>query len=64
MALLALYRNLKQEWSDQRRAPFKDYYEEWTEKHIREFKLEHISLPVMFCTFPQLDANYRGDYDF
>jgi hypothetical protein len=27
MALLALYRNLKQEWSDQRRAPFKDYYE-------------------------------------
>jgi hypothetical protein len=63
MALLAIYRNLKQEWSDQRRAPFKDYYEEWTENYIRQFKLERISLPVMLCTFPRLDEAYQGDYD-
>lgn len=63
MALLAIYRNLQQEWTDARRAPFKDYYEEWTPKFIRQFQLEKISLPVMFCTFPQLDRDYVGDYD-
>src|SRR5262249_9423980 len=63
MALLALYRNVKQEWSDERRAPFKDYYEEWTPAYIRHFNLSQISLPVMFCTFPKLDENYRGSYN-
>ena len=63
MALLALYRNLKQDWSNVRRAPFKDYYEEWTENYIREFDIKRISIPVMFCTFPSLDENYQGDYD-
>lgn len=63
MALLALYRNLKQDWSDSRRAPFKDYYEEWSEGYIKEFQLEQISLPVMFCTFPKLDEDYQGSYD-
>jgi hypothetical protein len=63
MALLAIYRNLKQEWSDARRAPYKDYYEEWTPKYIKKFELKKLSLPVMFCTFPELDESYSGDYD-
>jgi hypothetical protein len=63
MALLALYRNLKQEWSDARRAPFKDYYEEWTESYVHQFDIRRISIPVMFCTFPSLDEDYKGDYD-
>lgn len=63
MALLALYRNLKQEWSDSRRAPFKDYYEEWTPDYIQQFKLDKLSMPVMFCTFPELDETYTEDYD-
>ena len=63
MALLALYRNLMQEWSNERRAPYKDFYEEWTPNYIRQFQLDEISLPVMFCTFPELDETYNGDFD-
>lgn len=63
MALLALYRNLMQDWANERRAPYKDFYEEWTPNYIRQFELDQISLPVMFCTFPELDAGYEGDFD-
>ena len=63
MALLALYRNLKDEWSDEKRAPFKEYYAEWTPKYIQEFDLKEINLPVMFCTFPQLCKDYNGEFD-
>ena len=63
MALLALYRNLKDEWSNERRAPYKDYYAEWTSEYIRQFNLKEINLPVMLCTFPELDAGYSGDFD-
>lgn len=63
MALLAIYRNLKQDWSDSMRAPYKDYYEEWTPNYIRQFALNNISLPVMFCTFPALDETYGGGYN-
>jgi hypothetical protein len=63
MALLALYRNLKQDWSDSMRAPYKDYYEEWTPNYIRQFELANVSLPVMFCTFPTLDENYGDGYN-
>jgi hypothetical protein len=63
MALLAIYRNLKQEWNHPRRAPFKDYYEEWTDSYIRQFNLKSINVPAMFCTFPQLDETYTGTYD-
>lgn len=63
MALLAIYRNLKQEWAHANRAPFKDYYEEWTPNYLKQFELKNINLPVMFCTFPSLDENYKGDYD-
>ncbi len=63
MALLALYRNLKDQWSDERRAPYKEYYSEWTSKYIQQFNLKEINLPVILCTFPSLDEDYSGDYD-
>ena len=63
MALLALYRNLKDEWTDLRRSPFRSYYEEWTSNYIQQFKLDKLSMPVMFCVFPELDENFTGDYD-
>lgn len=63
MALLALYRNLKDQWSDEKRAPFKEYYSEWTPKYIERFNLKKIDLPVILCTFPSLDKKYSGDFD-
>jgi hypothetical protein len=63
MALLAVYRNLKQDWNDAMKAPYKDYYEEWTPNYIKKFELKNISLPVMFCTFPQLDESFDGEYN-
>jgi hypothetical protein len=63
MALLALYRNLKQEWSDARRKPYQSYYEEWSPEYINSFQLDQLSMPVMFCVFPELDEKYTGDYD-
>jgi hypothetical protein len=63
MALLAIYRNLKQDWSDALKSPYKDYYEEWTPNHIKKFALDNISLPVMLCTFPALDESYSGGYN-
>lgn len=63
MALLALYRNLKDQWSDERRAPFKDYYAEWTPNFIQKFNLKEIDLPIILCTFPTLDENYGGDFN-
>ncbi|MEO1582134.1 MAG: DNA sulfur modification protein DndB [Pseudomonadota bacterium] len=64
MALLALFRNLHpDQWDNAKRSPFKEYYAEWTRKYIEQFELDRISLPVMLCTFPQLDVNYRGDFD-
>lgn len=63
MALLALYRNLKQDWEDKNKAPYKDYYEEWTPSYIKTFELANISLPIMFCTFPALDTNFSGEYN-
>ena len=63
MALLALYRNLKDQWSDERRAPFREYYAEWTPAYIQRFNLDDINMPVMFCTIPSLDECYSGDAD-
>ncbi len=63
MALLAIYRNLKDQWSDERRAPFKEYYSAWTKNYIEQFNLDEINLPVILCTIPELDANYDGDFD-
>ena len=64
MALLALYRNIfDDEWNNALRSPFRPYYEEWTKKYIRQFELGKLSMPVMFCVFPELDTNFVGDYD-
>tara|TARA_R110002124_G_scaffold59225_11_gene163924 strand:+ start:780 stop:3059 length:2280 start_codon:yes stop_codon:yes gene_type:complete len=66
MALLALYRNLKDDWTNARRKPFESYYKEWTPDYIRSFSLEEIKLPMIICTIPGLDENYKntsGEYD-
>ena len=66
MALLALYRNLKDDWSDARRKPFESYYQEWTPDYIKGFKLGQVKLPMIICTVPELDSNYEqndGSYD-
>lgn len=66
MALLALYRNLKEDWSNSRRKPFESYYKEWTPDYIRSFNLKEIKLPMIICTIPELDEKYKksgGDYD-
>lgn len=63
MALLALYRNLKNQWSDANRQAFESYYKEWTPSYIKDFDLESIQLPMIVCTIPDLDVNYNGDFD-
>lgn len=63
MALLALYRNLKGGWNEAQRQAYKHYYEVWPESLIRKFDTKGIQLPVMLCTFPDLDTQYKGDFD-
>lgn len=63
MALLALYRNLKGGWNEAQRQAYKHYYEVWPESLIRKFDTKGIQLPVMLCTFPDLDTSYQGDFD-
>lgn len=63
MALLALYRNLKGAWSQAERQPYKHYYEVWPESVIKKFDTRSIQLPVMLCTFPDLDGSCSGDID-
>ena len=63
MALLALYRNLNGEWNEKPRMPFESFYQEWTKEKIRSFDLAGVQLPMMICTFPELDTKYAGDLD-
>lgn len=63
MALLALYRNLKSGWSDARRAIYQQYYRVWSEDEIRKFETSDLQMPMIICTFPQLDVDYQGDMD-
>jgi hypothetical protein len=63
MALLALFRNLKDDWGHERRAPFKHYYSEWTSNFIQKFTIEQINLPLMICTVPGLNEDYTGEYN-
>lgn len=55
MALIALYRNLKK-WP-QRSTGAEPYYKLWSPDLISKYKLDDVKLPVMFCTFPQLDGS-------
>lgn len=61
MALLALYRNLMLDWNQERRMPYKDYYAEWTKARIAGFNLNNLQLPIIVCTFPEIDTDYNGD---
>lgn len=63
MALLALYRNLKAAWSDARRAIYQQYYRVWPAEEIAGYDLHELQMPMIVCTFPQLDESYSGDMD-
>ena len=63
MALLALYRNLKSGWTDAKRAPYKGYYQVWSDKEIRKYNLSELQLPLIICTFPQLDGSRTENLD-
>jgi len=63
MAMLALYRNLKGGWTDARRSPYEDYYKVWPDKEIRSHNLSELQLPVLICSFPQLDGTQDQDID-
>jgi hypothetical protein len=63
MALLALYRNLKSGWTDAKRAPYKGYYQVWSDKEIRKYNLSELQLPLIICTFPQLDGTNVENLD-
>jgi hypothetical protein len=63
MALLAIFRNLQDQWSDARKAPYKDFYAEWTPKLIGDFQLERVQLPMMICCVPELTENTTQDFD-
>jgi hypothetical protein len=63
MALLALYRNLTQQWSDARRTMYQQYYRVWSDSDIRGYDLTELQMPMIICTFPQLDEAYQGNMD-
>lgn len=63
MALLALHRNLTGTWTDARRAPYERYYKVWPEKEIRSYNLEELQMPMIICTFPQLDSEWKENLD-
>lgn len=65
MALLAIFRNLQGQgqWSDARRAPYKDFYSEWTPKVIGDFQLARVQLPMMLCIVPELNESAQPEFD-
>lgn len=63
MALIALYRNQRGGWEGKKKEAFVDYYREWTRARIAGFDLDEIELPVIVCTYPYLDNNFKGDFD-
>lgn len=63
MALLALYRNRKSDWStNAKRKPYESFYEEWDSDYIKQFELKNIQMPAIICTIPELDENFKRDY--
>lgn len=63
MALLALYRNLRGDWSQEQGAGFQTYYSAWTKERIGKFDLTELQLPIVVCAFPGLDDKYVGEMD-
>jgi hypothetical protein len=35
----------------------------WPDKEIRTYDLDHLQMPMIICTFPQLDAGWQKDMD-
>lgn len=63
MALLALYRNMTSGWTDAKRTAYEQYYRVWAADEIRAYDLKDLQMPMIICTFPQLDSSYPGDMD-
>ncbi|PQJ52130.1 hypothetical protein BTO01_23700 [Vibrio jasicida] len=63
MALLALHRNTQNGWDGKNKSAFQQYYEEWTPQIINNFDLSSVKLPIILCTIPSLDEDYRGDFN-
>ena len=63
MALLALHRNLRGDWSQEQGAGFQTYYSAWTKERIGKFDLTKLQLPLVVCAFPGLEDKYDGEMD-
>jgi hypothetical protein len=65
MALLAIFRNLQgdTQWSNARKAPYKDFYAEWTPNVIGDSQLDRVQLPMMLCFVPELHDQTERDFD-
>lgn len=62
MSLLALHRNLQNDWGGKGREAWRDFYSQWPRSRIEQFKLDEIQLPAIFCTVPELSegSSYAG----
>jgi hypothetical protein len=57
MALLALFRNRSGGWVHSHVSPYEEYYKVWPEKLISKYDLSELQLPLLICTFPDLDVD-------
>lgn len=62
MSLLALYRNLQNDWGGKGREAWRDFYRQWPRNRIEQSKLDGLELPAIFCTVPDLSEGspYAG----
>ena len=63
MAMLAIFRNLKNGWGSILQKPYEDYYAEWTSENIDSSGISGCSLPLMICAVPELDQNSDSGSD-
>lgn len=62
MSLLALHRNLQNDWGGKGREAWRDFYRQWPRSRIEQSKLDELQLPAIFCTVPELSEGsaYTG----
>lgn len=62
MSLLALHRNLQNDWGGKGREAWRDFYRQWPRSRIEQSKLDELQLPAIFCTVPELSESsaYTG----
>jgi hypothetical protein len=62
MSLLALHRNLQNDWGGKGREAWRDFYQQWPRNVIEQSKLDELQLPAIFCTVPELSegSSYGG----